>query len=677
MALWRFCRGLLAAFTLLCAGLSMAQNTKPFENTLAQRLQACTGCHGEQGRAGPDAYYPRLAGKPALYLYKQLLDFRDGRRHYPLMTGLLQPLSDAYLFDIAQHFAALDLPYPPNQTAPASAKLAANQKAQNPAWARGEQLALQGDLARQLPACASCHGDKLTGQLPKTPGLLGLSADYLNAQLGGWRTGRRAGQSPDCMGHVARRLQPADIAAVSSWLAGQAIPANTRPAPAAMATSPSNALRQSADLTCAATTAPMPQQAKQPTHQAPEVELPPLAQRGAYLARLGHCQTCHSQPGQAPWAGGRPIDTPFGLVFSSNLTSDKTHGLGQWSADDFWQALHHGKGRNGRLLLPVFPYANYSLVTREDADALFAYLQQIAPVARDNQAHQLRWPYNTQWALWIWRALFFKPLDLKPDATQSAQWNRGRYLVQGLGHCSACHSDRNALGATGSPWFQTAGLPGLTGGVIPMQNWYAPALSAAPTGVLAGWQTDELQALLKDGVTATASASGPMALVVQGSTQYWTDADLQAVGAYLLAPVTAPGSPPPAPTSSVAARAEALNTSGAKLYDKHCAQCHGDQGQGTRVLSARGVAVQAYPRLTANPAITQANPVNLVQTVLYGGFAPAVQGNPQPFGMPPYVLDLSDAQIAAVLTHVRRQWGNQAPPVSELDVGRVRNSTGR
>jgi cytochrome c553 len=187
----------------------------PFEDTMAQRLLACTACHGPQGRAAPDGYYPRLAGKPTGYLYNQLLNFRDGQRTYPLMARLVDPLSNAYLLEIAEHFAAMEVPYP----APAPVQATAAQRQ------RGEQLVLRGDPARRLPSCASCHGSALTGVLPATPGLLGLPRDYLNAQLGAWRTGLRKAHAPDCMAEVARRLAPDDIAALSAWLASQPVPA--------------------------------------------------------------------------------------------------------------------------------------------------------------------------------------------------------------------------------------------------------------------------------------------------------------------------------------------------------------------------------------------------------------------------------------------------------------------
>ena len=220
----------LAALALLAlAGLACAQaqpatpGAAPmptrFEDSMAQRSLACTHCHGAQGRAAPDGYYPRLAGKPAGYLYNQLLHFREGRRHYGLMTQMIAPLSDAYLYEIAQHFASLSVPYPPPLPAGGSRELAE----------RGRVLVMQGDATRQLAACVQCHGHRMTGVLPNVPGLLGLPRDYINAQLGAWRSGKRKAHAPDCMAQVALRLQPEDIEAVSLWLASQPVPEGGKP----------------------------------------------------------------------------------------------------------------------------------------------------------------------------------------------------------------------------------------------------------------------------------------------------------------------------------------------------------------------------------------------------------------------------------------------------------------
>ena len=217
---------LRAAFPLLVtlaltvlARPALAAGAPRFEDTMAQRTLACTACHGAEGRAGPDGYYPRIAGKPAGYLYNQLLHFRDGRRQHGLMARLLEPLSDDYLLEIATHFARVDLPYPP------PGRVAQSEAAR----ARGRQLALEGDPGRNLPACVACHGPRLTGVLPNTPGLLGLPRDYLNGQLGAWRSGLRRAHAPDCMADIARRFSPEDLNAVSGWLASQPLPADWHP----------------------------------------------------------------------------------------------------------------------------------------------------------------------------------------------------------------------------------------------------------------------------------------------------------------------------------------------------------------------------------------------------------------------------------------------------------------
>jgi cytochrome c553 len=204
---------------LLACIATLAPAAPRFEDSMAQRTLACTACHGKEGRAGPDGYYPRIAGKPAGYLYNQLLNFRDGRRHYGLMARLLIPLSDAYLLEIARHFASLDLPYPPPQPPMLTADI----------LQRGQALALHGDTSSQTPACVQCHGPALTGVLPNTPGLLGLPRDYLNAQLGAWRAGERRAHAPDCMARIARHLTPQDLTAVTAWLAAQPVPADPHP----------------------------------------------------------------------------------------------------------------------------------------------------------------------------------------------------------------------------------------------------------------------------------------------------------------------------------------------------------------------------------------------------------------------------------------------------------------
>ena len=377
--------------------------------------------------------------------------------------------------------------------------------------------------------------------------------------------------------------------------------------------------------------------------------------RGAYLVRAGNCIGCHTARGGVAYAGGRAIATPFGTVYSSNLTPDAATGLGAWSAAQFWRALHHGRSRDGRLLVPAFPYPNYTRVTRADADAIHGWLRSLAPVAQATPPHALRFPYDSQLALALWRALYFRAAQAEPavanETADVAQRKRGAYLVQGLGHCNACHARRNALGASIDPL-------DLGGGLIPMQHWYAPSLAARAEAGVQGWDIAQIVALLRTGSTPQASVAGPMAEVVRDSTQHLTDADLHAMAAYLKAlPEYAPAVPFSVPAGA------ADPALGARLYADHCAACHGERGEGVTGI---------YPPLAGNRAVTLASPVNAIRSVLEGGFAPSTAGHPRPFGMPPFATVLSNEEIAAVLGHVRNQWGNRAVAPSGLEVGRLR-----
>lgn len=393
-------------------------------------------------------------------------------------------------------------------------------------------------------------------------------------------------------------------------------------------------------------------------HDGPPTTPPSAGQvaRGEYLARVGNCMLCHTERGGAPYAGGRPFDTPFGTVFSSNLTPDATTGLGNWSAAHFRRALQEGRSRDGHLLYPVFPYTHIATLTAGDADALFDYLRSLPATNHPNQQHRLRWPYSTQAALAVWRTLYFRPQRFREDPAQTPEWNRGAYLVRGLAHCGACHTARNALGGISD-------LADLSGGIIPMQNWYAPSLTSPTEAGVANWPLPEIEKLLATGRSAHGTAMGPMAEVVLNSLQYLEPRDIAAMAVFLKSlPPTATDTDPrevPRATASLLDR-------GGKLYEKHCAQCHGDKGEGV---------ADAYPPLARNRAVNLPVTANLVQTVLNGGFPPATRGNPRPFGMPPFATQMSDADVAAVLSYLRSSWGNRAAPVNEFDVAQQRSST--
>ncbi|WP_198085533.1 cytochrome c [Variovorax sp. E3] len=381
---------------------------------------------------------------------------------------------------------------------------------------------------------------------------------------------------------------------------------------------------------------------------------PQMVERGRYLALAGNCAGCHTTRGGRPYEGGLPIETPFGTVYSSNLTPDDRTGIGSWSSAHFWRAMHNGRSKDGRLLYPAFPYPNFTKVTREDSDAIYAFLRSVAPAPAPNLAHRLRFPYDTQAALAVWRALSFKPETFVANAGKPAEWNRGAYLVDGLGHCIACHGSRNSLGATETK-------RGLSGGLIAIENWYAPSLNDPHEAGVADWPTADVVALLQTGVAPRGSVMGPMADVVFRSTQYLGDADLTAMASYLKDLPDMPKQEEQVTTKAPIRRDAGTMARGAKIYDQRCAYCHGDQGQG---------ASGAYPPLAGNRAVNMAQPTNLIQVIAHGGFLPTTAGNPRPYGMPPFGQTLDASEVAAVLTYIRGSWGNDSAPVTQLDTMR-------
>jgi len=385
----------------------------------------------------------------------------------------------------------------------------------------------------------------------------------------------------------------------------------------------------------------------------PVADVPAQVARGKYLALAGNCVACHTVRGGAAYAGGREVRTPFGSIYASNLTPDAQTGIGAWSADDFWRALHHGKSKDGRLLYPAFPYPNYTLVTRADADALFAYLRTVTPVAQANRAHELRFPYDQPALLLGWRALYFKPGSYQPQLRQSDEWNRGAYLVQGLGHCNACHTARDPLG--GSDLKRD-----LAGGMIPVLGWYAPALTSDANTGAGAWQPHEMMSLLKTGVSMRGAVYGPMSEVVYKSLQHLDDADLQAMVAYMK---SLPADAAPAPPAEQLAKEdlERIMARGGKLYEKHCASCHAADGAGYP---------PAYPPLAGNRSLHMPTAANPIRLVLHGGYPPGTAGNPRPYGMPPFRSALSNEEVALVLTYVRKAWGNQGAVVAPFEVSR-------
>jgi mono/diheme cytochrome c family protein len=382
-----------------------------------------------------------------------------------------------------------------------------------------------------------------------------------------------------------------------------------------------------------------------------------IVKRGEYLARVGDCVACHTASEGRTFAGARAMPTPFGTLYSSNITPDPETGIGRWSPDDFHRTMHNGRFPDGGLIYPAMPFASYTKVTRSDSDAIFAYLKTIPPVNQKNRPHDMRFPYNNRQLLFGWRSLYFTEGDYEPEPGKSSEWNRGAYLVEGLGHCAMCHSPINRLGGTRqSEEFK--------GGLIPMQNWYAPSLTSNREGGLGEWSIKDITDLLKTGISARGVVYGPMAEVVYNSLQYLTDDDLRAMAVYLKG--IAESSPPRPPSSKVpSSEASLLISLGKTVYDARGATCHGASGEGRP---------PHWPPLAGNQSIEMESAVNAIRLVLNGGYPPATDENPRPYGMPPFAGLLSDNEVAAVVSYIRTAWGNRGIPVSARDANELRSA---
>ncbi len=379
--------------------------------------------------------------------------------------------------------------------------------------------------------------------------------------------------------------------------------------------------------------------------------------RGEYLAHLGNCITCHTARGGTPYAGGRAFPSPYGTLYSTNITPDPDTGLGHVSLEQFRHAMRHGVGRDG-LLYPVFPFANFNRLDDRDLDALYAWSRRLAPVRAVPPPNALEFPASSRRALLAWRMLFHRPQSFEPEPAQSDAWNRGRYLVEGIGHCAMCHGDRGSMASlrTGRD---------LAGERIIGRNWHAPALDR---DALHRYTVEELAASLQHGVSPHGSAYGAMAEVIAASLRHLHDDDALAMATFLKSvPVAADGRRDTARATREANSARRQQVGeGRQLYLDHCADCHQPDGRG------RGLD---YPPLAGNPLVVSDDAVNPIRLVLSGGIAPTTAGNPQPYSMPPFAQKLDDAEIAAVLNYIRASWGNDGTAVSPAEVGSLRGST--
>ncbi len=380
------------------------------------------------------------------------------------------------------------------------------------------------------------------------------------------------------------------------------------------------------------------------------------ASRGEYLAHIGDCVACHTEHGGAPFAGGFAIPTPFGTLYSPNITPDKTTGIGTWSAAQFYDMLHTGRGKDGTLLYPAMPFPAYTEITRKDSNEIFEYLQSLRPILQVNRENELRFPYNNRSLLYGWRLLYFKEGAFVPTPGRSAQFNRGAYLVQGLGHCASCHSTINALGGSSDD-------AAFAGGLIPLQNWYAPSLTSGQETGLGSWSIAQIASLLKSGTSDRGAVFGPMAEVTHDSLQYLSDDDATSMAVYLKSLLES--KPAAAGSSDPASTPTAVLALGKTTYANRCAMCHQPDGTGMP---------PAYPPLANNPSILMDVAVNPLRMVLNGGYPPETTDNPRPYGMPPFAQVLSDAEVAAVVTYIRLAWGNRGTPVTPRDANAMRSA---
>ncbi|WP_153100925.1 c-type cytochrome [Paraburkholderia hayleyella] len=401
-----------------------------------------------------------------------------------------------------------------------------------------------------------------------------------------------------------------------------------------------------------------------------------LVQRGAYLARAGDCIACHTAAKGQPFAGGLPIDTPFGTIYSSNITPDKVTGIGSYTFADFDHAVREGKSKRYGHLYPAMPYPSYRILSHDDMRALYAYFMQgVTPVKQADRPTGLKFPFNIRMLMMGWNLLFIKgEPHYAYDATQSAQWNRGAYLIQGLAHCGACHTphgvagEEKAFSANGSKNARQY-LGGETLG-----GWNAPTLTGDIRRGLAGWSADQIAEFLKTGRTAHSAAFGAMTDVINDSTQYLSNADLDAMAVYLKSLSAQPHAAPLQAASGATAAVEAtaatnalrngdLSARGARVYLDNCNACHRSDGTG---------AALTFPSLANNPVIRSPDPTSLIHIVLSGSKMPAAMLDPAPLAMPDFGWRLTDQQVADVLTFIRSSWGNHATAVDATSVARVR-----
>ncbi len=373
-------------------------------------------------------------------------------------------------------------------------------------------------------------------------------------------------------------------------------------------------------------------------------------EQGRRLVDAADCVSCHTGDKSKPFAGGRGIDTPFGVIYAPNITPDRETGIGAWSDDDFYRALHHGQRPDGARLYPAMPYPYFTKMTRDDVDAMRAFLRTLPAVRTLPRENELMWPLGYRVFMRGWNMLFFTEGTFQPNPDKSAEWNRGAYLVEGPGHCGACHTPKNILGADKSS-------QALQGGLI--RDWFAPNIANTVQDGVGRWSIDELVEYLKTGRNVHSGAAGLMAEVVENSTSKLPEADLRAMAVYLK---DADGGGEPAAPSKPD---DKTMTVGRAIYNDMCAACHKTDGTGVPRM---------FSPLAGNANVQQRDATTVMRVILEGARIGPTDARPTPFAMPAFDWKLTDAQIAAVATYVRNSWGNAASPVTAGAVETLRES---
>ncbi len=395
-----------------------------------------------------------------------------------------------------------------------------------------------------------------------------------------------------------------------------------------------------------------------------------LVQRGAYLAHAGDCIACHTAPDGKPYSGGVPINTPIGMIYSTNITPDLETGIGKYSMDEFVRAMREGVANDGQHLYPAMPYTSFTRLSKEDLTALYAYFMHgVEPVHKQNHETKLSWPLSMRSLMALWNDLYLKKGEYAADPNKSASWNRGAYLVQGLGHCGGCHTPRG-VGGQELADSEKGGSKFLAGATL--DDWHASSLNGDLDTGLHAWSKEELAEFLKTARTARVAAFGMMAGVVGMSTQYLTDNDLMGIAEYLK---SMPPSEDNAADSAVQAnavsaatialRAGDISMRGSRVYLDNCGACHGSDGAG---------ATRTFPHLTKNEEVNSKDPTSMIHIVLGGSAMPSTQTAPSALAMPDFGWRLSDAEVADALSFIRGNWGNHSAAVSSDEIGRLRKS---